>query len=125
MENITTYTANEVSHAIQRNRGLLLIHFGSPLASSCELVHKELARMAPGFDGRLGFAEVELPLQDLELIQKYGIESLPTLILYQGSEEVERVERLMLEDELQEFLELSHSYYSTGNSGSEKDSEDL
>ena len=105
MERITTYRAGEVSDAIELNVGLLFIHFGSPLASSCDLVRKELERLAPSFEDRIEFAEVEIPLQDLDLIQKYGIETIPTLTLYQGSTEVERVERLMLEDELRELLE--------------------
>ncbi len=122
---ITTYEATEVREAITRNRGLLIIHFGSPLASSCDLVRREFERLAPQFEGRVEFAEVELPLQELELIQAHKIETIPTLVLYRGATEVERLERLMLESEFQEFLELSCSFYGPGKTGGEKGSEDL
>ena len=111
MGRVQTFTADQVSRAIQGNRGLLLIHIGSSLASSCEVVRAELESLAPQFSGRVRFAELELPLQELELIQRFCIESLPTLILFKDRREVERLERLMLKEQLEEFLELSVSFY--------------
>ena len=70
MERIRTYKPDEVTLAVQQNEALLLLHFGSALASSCELIHRQLESLAPVFEGRVAFAEVELPLQDLELIQR-------------------------------------------------------
>lgn len=63
----------------------------------------------------LGFAEVELPLQELSLIQQYEIEEIPTLILFREGEEVERLERVLLPEELEEFLEAAASFYASGD----------
>ncbi|MCI0650863.1 MAG: thioredoxin family protein [Planctomycetes bacterium] len=112
---VKVYQPNEVSRAIQQNEGLLLVHFGSPLASPCEFVRQELETIAPEFEEqRLHFAEVELPLQNFELIQAFGLEEVPTLILFFGSQEVERLERILLPEELKEFLDTALSYYSSG-----------
>lgn len=113
MARIHTYSANEVVGVIAANRGLLLVHFGSPLASSCEFIHKELETIAPLFEGQLQLAEVELPLQDVEVLRKYGIEEIPTLILFRGSEEVERIEKILLPDEFRGFLDSCASFYGS------------
>jgi len=113
MARIHTYSANEVVGVIAANRGLLLVHFGSPLASSCEFIRKELQAIAPLFEKRLEIAEVELPLQDVEVLRKYSIEEIPTLILFRGSDEVERLEKVMLPDELRGFLDSCASFYGS------------
>ena len=120
MEKVQSYTPDQVRRAVDENRGLLLLHVGSPLASSCEVVHQALENLAETQLGeQLEFAEVELPLQDLELIQKFSLETVPTLLLFQGSEEIERLEQLLQEDDLRDFLEIAVSFYSTPNSSSE------
>ena len=111
MARIQTYTPGEVVGVIADNRGLLLVHFGSPLASSCEFVRKELEMISPMFAERLALAEVELPLQDVEVLRRYAIEEIPTLILFRGCEEVERLERILLPEEFREFVETCLAFY--------------
>lgn len=111
MSKIRNYTADEVVNVIEENRGLLLVHFGSPLASSCEFVRRELEMVAPTYSDRLGIAEVELPLQDVEVLRRYAIEEIPSLILFQGTEEVERLEKILLPDEFREFVESCCAFY--------------
>ena len=112
MKSVKTFGAAEISQEIDQNTGLLLVHFGSPLASSCEFVNKELELLAPRFANTIHFGEVEIPLQDLELIQRYGIEEIPTLILFHGKEPVERLERIFLPEDLCGFLEAAASFYA-------------
>ena len=116
MQGIKTYRSDEVTQAVQGNKGLFLIHFGSPLASSCEFVHKELELLAPRFGKFISFGEVDLPLQDLELIQTYRIEEIPTLVLFDGKVDVERLERVLLPEEFCEFLETAVSFYGSDQS---------
>ena len=135
MSNLRTYSADEVVRVIDQNRGLLLVHFGSPLASSCEFVHRELEMVAPIYEQRVGFAEVELPLQDVDVIRRYSIEEIPSLLLFSGKEEVERLERVLLPDEFREFIETCWSFYGQNPpeeasdgppfSGGQADSDDL
>ena len=113
MERIRTYKPDEVTLAVQQNEALLLLHFGSALASSCELIHRQLESLAPVFEARIEFAEVELPLQDLELIQRFGIEDVPTIVLFQGSKEVERLDSVQTTEALHDFLEAAVSFYGS------------
>ena len=111
MELIRSCSANEVVEVIEKNAGLLLVHFTSTLASSSEFVKKELELIAPLFEGSLAIVEVEMPLQDLGLIKSYRLEEIPTLILFNGSDEVERFEAIRLPEELKELLEAAVSFY--------------
>jgi len=119
MPRIKFYLTDEVATLISENEGLVLVHFCSPLHSTCDFVHRELDLLAPGFESKVQFAEVE-PLKDLDFAQAYAIEHLPTLILFQGAEEVERIDRVMLPEELSEFLEAAASFYTSAG-----DSEDV
>ena len=120
MEKVQTYTPDEVRRVVDENQGLLLLHVGSPLASSCEVVHQALENLAnTEVSTYVELAEVELPLQDLDLIQKFSLETVPTILLFHGNREVERLEQLLQEDELREFLEIVVSFYSPVNSSSE------
>lgn len=114
MERIKTYRPAEVTVAVQQNEALLLLHFGSALASSCELIHRQLESLAPIFEARVEFGEVELPLVDLELIQRFGIEDVPTLVLFHGSQEVERLDSVQTTEALTDFLEAAVSFYGSG-----------
>ena len=116
MTRIRTYSVDEVVRAIGDNSGLLLVHFGSPLASSCDFVRRELEMIAPIHGSRLRLAEVELPLQDVEVLQRYSIEEIPTLILFSGDSEVERLERILLPEEFREFVESCLSFYGGNDS---------
>lgn len=111
MSRIQTYSAAEFVPVVSRNEGLLLVHCGSPLASSCEFVRKELEDLAPVFEDQLRLVEVEVPLQDVEILRRYAIEEIPTLILFRGDQEVERLERILLPAELKEFLDDCLSFY--------------
>ncbi|MGA1203943.1 MAG: thioredoxin family protein [Planctomycetota bacterium] len=112
MSVIRQIRADEVTEVVARNDGLLLLHFGSPLASSCELVHQQLEGLQPHFEGAIRFAEVHLPLQDTEMLSRFSIEEIPTLILFRGTREVERLEEILLPAELRELLEGCVSFYS-------------
>jgi len=118
MAKIRTYTADEVVTVIEGNNGLLLVHFGSPLASSCDFVRKELEMVSPLHEGSLSIAEVELPLQDVELLRRYAIEEIPTLILFKERKEVERLEKILLPEEFKELLDSCLSFYG-GNRGAD------
>jgi thioredoxin-like negative regulator of GroEL len=116
MARIRTYSVDEVVRVIDENTGLILVHFGSPLASSCDFVRRELEMVAPIHESRLRLAEVELPLQDVEVLRRYSIEEIPTLILFSDRTEVERLERILLPEEFREFVESCLSFYGGNDS---------
>ncbi|MGE3166816.1 MAG: thioredoxin family protein [Planctomycetota bacterium] len=118
MAEIKTYHGDEVMRAIDQNQGLLFVHFSSPLASACEQVHRDLAALVMHLD-LVEVGEVEVPLQELEVIRRYRIEQIPTLVLFNGVTEVERLDDVPSREDLKQFLLDSVSYYvpATGHPG--------
>ena len=52
MTEIKTFNPGEITQAVNDNNGLLFIHFGSPLASYCETIHRQLEILLPVFAGQ-------------------------------------------------------------------------
>ncbi len=111
MNKFTCLGANEIPREVAENRGLLLIFFGSVLASENEANRARIEAVDSCATKKIRFVEVEVALEDQKLIKRFGIEGLPTLVLYKDSTEVERWDRFPLYDDLTEVLDLAVSYY--------------
>jgi thioredoxin-like negative regulator of GroEL len=101
----------QLEQRLEFNDGLMLVHFGSPLVSSCSFAQRSLALIAPDFVGQLQIATVDVPLQDVKKLQKFSIRTVPTLVLFDGSREVERLDKILLPAELRFFLRDAMAFY--------------
>lgn len=102
---------DQLDQRLESNDGLMLVHFGSPLVSSCGFAQRSLALIAPDFVGQLQIATVDVPLQDVKKLQKFSIRTVPTLALFDGDREVERLDKILLPAELRLFLQDALAYY--------------
>ncbi|OUU23555.1 MAG: hypothetical protein CBC13_05175 [Planctomycetia bacterium TMED53] len=92
--------------------GLQLVHFGSSLVTSCNFMRRSLSIISPEFQGTLPMIEVELQLTQVDVVQRYQVRSLPTILVFNGIEVVERLERILLPAELRQFLQDTVSFHS-------------
>ena len=114
MPQVEAYRSETVVETVQRSKGLLLIHFGSPLASFSHYVSVEFRVLAEEFDGRVSFAEVNVVPDAYSVIQAYQIENLPLQILFSDGNPVERLEMPLPLSELRNFVEAAVSYHGPG-----------
>ena len=96
---------------VSENQGLLLVHFTSPMVTSCSFMRRSLALIAPEFREQVNFTEVEVRLQEVRFMKHYSIRAVPTLVIFDGSNEVERLDRILLPAELRVFLKDSVAFY--------------
>ena len=101
----------QLESQLQLDGGLLLVHFGSPLVSSCGFTQRSLALIAPEFLGQMQFCTIDVPLQEVQNLRQYSIRVVPTLVLFDGEREVERLDRILLPAELRLFLRDVVGYY--------------
>ncbi len=101
---------------IQSSGGLQLVHFGSSLVTSCNFMRRSLSIISPEFQGALQMIEVELQLTQVEVVQRYQVRSLPTILIFNGQNVVERLERILLPAELRQFLQDTVSYHAVPQS---------
>ena len=101
----------ELEEHLDRSDGLSLVHFGTPLVSACSFTQRSLALISPDFGQQVQFATVDVPLQEIDVLRQYSLRTVPTLVLFDGGREVERLERILLPAELRLFLQDAVAFY--------------
>ena len=80
------------------------VEVGASWCGPCKLLAPVLDKVAQEFEGRIRFAKVNVD-ENPELAAKYGIVSIPTVMLFRDKEQPKRLIGLVDAQMLREFLE--------------------
>ena len=105
------HTPDAIYEVIAGNEGLFLLNFSLPSIHICAHLRADLERLSVPFESAVDMGEVQLP-PDSELIQEFELTSIPTLLLFQDSAEIERVEQFWTFRALEDYLYLVTAFYS-------------
>jgi thioredoxin 1 len=83
--------------------GLCLMDFSAPWCAPCRLQEPIIHRLAAQFEGKAVFARMNID-QDRDVVVNLGIQSIPTLIIFKNSKEIQRFVGLQPESALSEAL---------------------
>ncbi len=83
----------------------VLVDFWAEWCGPCRMVAPELEKLAKGKSGRLVVAKVDTD-RVRELGARFGISSIPTLILFRGGREAQRVSGAMRAPEIERAFTL-------------------
>lgn len=83
---------------------LKLIDFYADWCGPCQALKPDLEKLEKEFHNKIEFEKVNVD-ENSELAQKFGIMSIPTLVLVNGDREVDRQVGLKPKEELKEWLE--------------------
>ena len=76
--------------AIEEGAGLTLVDFWAPWCAPCRAVAPILDELAHEYEGRMTVAKVNVD-DNPGAAARFGIQSIPTLLLFRGGELVQRI----------------------------------
>jgi thioredoxin 1 len=88
--NIATLTNDNFAQEVLQSPKPILVDFWAEWCGPCKMLAPILDELAQEYDGRVRIGKVNID-DHQELATKYGIRSIPTLLLFQNGQVVEQV----------------------------------
>ncbi len=82
---------------------LALVDFWATWCGPCKMLAPVIEELAAQYDGKVTVAKVDVD-EEQDLAAKYGVMSIPTVVLFQGGQEVERLVGFLPKERYEEIL---------------------
>jgi thioredoxin 1 len=99
MANIETLTSEEVESKVLQASGPVALDFYQASCPPCRVLEPRLEHIAQQYAAQLPVYRVDVE-RDLPVVERWGVKSIPTVLIFQAGKEVERLDRLITDGEL-------------------------
>jgi len=89
----------EVESAVRRAQGPIALDFYQASCPPCRVLEPRLERVAQKYAGRVAVYRIDID-RDLPVAERFGVMSLPTVLILKAGKEVERLDGLIAEADL-------------------------
>lgn len=96
--------AESFDEEVLKSDVLVLADFYSDSCIPCKRLSPVLAELEEDFDSSLKIVKININF-DSELAERYDVQSVPTLVLFDNGTEVERIKGLSRKDDIKEVIE--------------------
>lgn len=106
MSNLKAVTNEDFEQSVIQADSPVLVDFYADWCGPCKTQTPILGELAQEFDGRVKFAKVDIDVEgNKDLAVKYGVMSVPTLIIFSNGEVKETMVGVTSKSKLQQKLE--------------------
>ncbi|MCP5007793.1 MAG: thioredoxin [Planctomycetes bacterium] len=106
MSNIDAVTSDEFDQVVLQSKVPILVDFFAIWCGPCKTLSPILDELSVDFDGRVKFVKADIDAGDnKELAVKYGIMSVPTLLIFSNGEVKETIVGVTGKSKLKKTLE--------------------
>jgi len=102
-ELVRAVTSATFEREVLQADGLVLVDFWAAWCPPCRRLAPTIDALAADYEGRLSVAKVDVD-GNPELAQRYGIQSIPTLILFRDGRAVDKRLGALPKDDLRDFV---------------------
>jgi thioredoxin 1 len=103
-ENVKQISDSEFEQAVLKSETPVFVDFWAPWCGPCRIVGPIIEELAPSYDGKLVVMKMNVD-DNPAVAQKFGITSIPTMMIFKGGEVVDRAIGAMPRAELEKFIE--------------------
>lgn len=103
-ENVTTVDQNSFQKTVLDSQKPVLVDFGAPWCAPCRAVAPIVEELANEYNGKAEFAEINVDEAPF-IASRYGIMSIPALIIFKGGKPMEHVIGFKPKDQLKKLLD--------------------
>lgn len=104
MTTIETLTADDVESHLLSVAGPVVVDFYQASCPPCRVLEPRIQRVVAQYGNSVPTYRVDID-SDLTVAERFGVRSLPTVLVLQHGREVERLDGLITEDELSATFE--------------------
>ena len=103
-DRILTLDTQSMAQEVLNQRAYILVDFWAPWCGPCRMVAPVLEKIAEKLAGRLEIGK--LNIDDFpDIAERYGVRSIPTMILFKAGQEVERIVGARGQADLEKLIE--------------------
>ena len=100
----TTVGSQDFAEKVLQSPQMVVVNFSSDKSNSCQIFEPEFETIGQEYQGKATFARIDVDSNG-ELINRYNVEGIPTLIFFKDGQEINRIKGIVMRDKLRRQVE--------------------